>query len=86
MQHVPVKDRSGATIGEYRYDGSVANRALELLGKEMGMFVTQVEVATTVRDVSAEPLSESEWENRYTTEHSPRSAELAGADRDVLAI
>lgn len=30
--------------GDYKYEGSVANRALELLGKELGMFVERREV------------------------------------------
>jgi phage terminase small subunit len=44
MQHEAVKDSEGATTGEYRYDGSVANRSLELLGKELKMFVDRKEV------------------------------------------
>jgi len=38
MQEVEVLDNKGKPTGEFRYDGSVANRALELLGKELGMF------------------------------------------------
>ena len=38
MQVVPVRDRSGRETGNFKYDGMVANRALELLGKELGMF------------------------------------------------
>lgn len=30
--------------GEYRYDGAVTNKALELIGKELGMFVDRSEV------------------------------------------
>lgn len=36
--------RDGVETGEYRYEGSVANRALELVGKELGMFVDRKEV------------------------------------------
>src|SRR6476469_1187319 len=36
MQATAV-ERDGLATGEYRYDGSVANRALELLGKELGI-------------------------------------------------
>ena len=43
MQAEPVKDATGATTGEYRYDGGVANRGLELLGKHIGMFVERTE-------------------------------------------
>ena len=39
MQHEPVLDAKGESTGTYTYQGSVANRALELLGKHLGMFV-----------------------------------------------
>lgn len=38
MQKCPVLDRAGTATGEYTYQGSVANKALELLGKRLGMF------------------------------------------------
>jgi hypothetical protein len=38
MQVEPVQDREGNPTGQYIYQGGVANRALELLGKELGMF------------------------------------------------
>lgn len=38
MQGEPVKDREGNPTGLYVYQGGVANKALELLGKELGMF------------------------------------------------
>lgn len=45
MQAIPVLDREGNPTGEYRYDGAVANRALELLGKDstIGMFIDKTE-------------------------------------------
>jgi phage terminase small subunit len=46
MQAVPVtRKENGEEVGtgEYRYEGSVANRALELLGKELGMFIDRKE-------------------------------------------
>jgi phage terminase small subunit len=39
MQAEPVCDSDGNLMGEYRYNGTVANRSLELLGREIGMFV-----------------------------------------------
>lgn len=45
LQAVPVMVE-GEPTGEYRYEGSVANRALELLGKELGMFIEKSEVRT----------------------------------------
>jgi len=44
MQAQSVLDSQGNPTGEYTYQGSVANRALELLGKEQGMFVDRKEV------------------------------------------
>ena len=43
MQLEPVLGRDGEPTGEYTYQGSVANRALELMGKEQGMFVERSE-------------------------------------------
>ncbi|HEV1288451.1 MAG TPA: hypothetical protein VNU44_24205 [Bryobacteraceae bacterium] len=39
MQAEPVLDSKGRPTGEYTFQASGANRALELLGKEYGMFV-----------------------------------------------
>ena len=38
MQAAPVLDREGNPTGEYKYPGNTAIKALELLGKELGMF------------------------------------------------
>lgn len=43
MQAEPVYDREGEPTGEYRYEGNVANRAYELIGKHLGMFTEQAE-------------------------------------------
>lgn len=43
MQVEPVFDREGNPTGEYTYRGSVANKALELLGKHLGIFPDRVE-------------------------------------------
>ena len=39
MTSEPVRDAQGNATGEYKYNGNVANRALELIGKEQGMFI-----------------------------------------------
>lgn len=44
MQAKAVTNSDGDAIGEYQYQGNVANRALELLGKELGMFIERKEV------------------------------------------
>lgn len=45
MRAVQVLDRKGNPTGEWQYDGAVANKALELLGKHLGMFSLRVEHA-----------------------------------------
>lgn len=44
MQEEPVLDRAGEKTGEYKFDSAGANRALELIGKEMGMFVERKQI------------------------------------------
>jgi len=56
----------GVPTGEYRYEGSVANRALELLGKELGLFVERSESVNTHHVVSGEPITEAKWEEQYS--------------------
>lgn len=67
MQAVAVKGNDGAATGEFRYEGSVANRALELIGKELGMFIDRSENVNINHDVSDRPASEEEW----AAEHAP---------------
>jgi len=68
MQAVPVCDGDGPT-GEYKYDGAVANKALELLGKEVGMFIDRAEIVSIVHAVSPELPTPDEWEREHVTEH-----------------
>jgi phage terminase small subunit len=42
MQESEVLDRDGKPTGEFRYEGAVANRALELIGKHFGAFPEKV--------------------------------------------
>lgn len=46
-------------------DPASANRALELLGKEIGMFVERSERTNTNYNISDEPLSQDEWVSSY---------------------
>jgi hypothetical protein len=45
----PVLDKDGTPTGEYQYNGFVANKALELLGREIGMFVERHELTLAQR-------------------------------------
>jgi phage terminase small subunit len=57
MTAEPVLDREGAPTGEYTYQGNVANRALELIGKELGMFVDRKRISIEdLRQLSTEQL------------------------------
>lgn len=72
MQAAEVKRADGTGTGEYQYQGSVANRALELLGKELGMFVDRAvtENVNTNYVVSGEPIDNvEEWEAEFAPKH-----------------
>ena len=60
LQAVPVTDRKGEPTGEYTYQGSVALRALELLGRELGMFSDRKEPP----EGGVEALSDEDLERR----------------------
>jgi phage terminase small subunit len=69
MQAEAVTDHQGEATGEFKYDGAVANRALELLGKRLGIFVDRSDVTQTVVTITDEPLSPEEWAAQHVTEH-----------------
>lgn len=70
MQAQAVVDDEGKVVGEYSYQGSVANRALELLGKELGMFVERSENVNTNYVVSGDPVANVEdWEAEHRPKH-----------------
>ena len=50
MQHQRVLDRKGKETGMCTYQGQVANRALELIGTALGMFVDRSDV--NIRNLS----------------------------------
>ena len=72
MQAAAVMDSEGNPIGEFQYQGSVANKALELLGKELGMFVDRSisENVNTNYVVSGDPVdSVEDWEAKHAAKH-----------------
>src|SRR5437763_9420199 len=54
MQVEPVRDHKGNPSGQYTYQGGVANKALELLGKEYGMFQREKDEPINVQELIAE--------------------------------
>lgn len=57
LQETPVRDRQGKETGEWRFNASGATRALELLGKHLGMFSERIDVQllrSEVAQVAAE--------------------------------
>lgn len=54
------------SLAKQQGDFGPANRAAELLGKELGMFVDRSENVNIHHDVTDKPLSEDEWGERYS--------------------
>lgn len=52
MQHKPVLDKSGKATGEWKFDGPTALRAVELYGRQLGMF----EKTSNVRHGDLDPI------------------------------
>lgn len=50
-------------------DFGPSNQALNLIGKELGMFVERSENVNINHDVSDQPLSEDEWEAQHARAH-----------------
>lgn len=63
MQTRPALDRSGKPTGEYTYQGNVANKALELIGKHLGMFVEKRQIEGNL-NVSRTDLPDEELVGR----------------------
>ena len=75
MQIRPVKDENGKVIGgEFRYNGNVANKALELIGRALGVFVDRKEVG---QPGEFDHLNDDELEREIA-----REAELLGLTRE----
>lgn len=71
LQAEQAKNADGDVVGDFKYEGSVANRALELLGKELGMFIDRSmnENVNSTYVVSGEPVTDvDEW----AAEHTPK--------------
>jgi phage terminase small subunit len=76
MQEKPVLNSEGEQTGEFKYEGAVANKALELLGRHLGLFPTKTEIGniadnslkiTTIKIVDSEDQKQA---NNYLEGHS----------------
>lgn len=78
MQAVPAT-KDGAV---YRYEGSVANRALELLGKELGLFIDRKEVGAPgeFADADARTLREAIAQRLGVAGKGDTAAEFLGRE------
>jgi phage terminase small subunit len=74
MQHEPVRDSKGKETGEYVYQGNVANRALELIGKELGMFIDRGEFRFLDKPIEELPYDQlATIAGRINSDHSSES-------------
>lgn len=53
-------------VETHLHDAAAANRALELLGKELGMFVERSENLNTNYNISDKPMDEDDWTDQYS--------------------
>jgi phage terminase small subunit len=68
---VPVRDKKGNETGFYTIDLSGANRSLELIGKELGMFVDRKEVTMPSLGEYLATLQEKTIQGEATSEAAP---------------
>ena len=80
MTAEPVRDREGNETGVYVYNGSVANKALELLGKHMGMFTDKHEL--TGKDGGPIETRDATFDEMSTEELAKLAVRLADGDGD----
>lgn len=66
---VMVETATGELVPAYVFDAKSVLRSAELIGKEIGMFVERTENTHVVRDITDEPVSETEWADRHVTAH-----------------
>jgi hypothetical protein len=61
-----------ATAGRPENMGQVANKALELLGKEIGMFVDRTADVSALYAISDEPMTLEDWALEFTGKPLPQ--------------
>lgn len=79
MTATEVYDRDGNATGEFTYQGNVANRALELLGKHLGMFTDHLHVSGKLEVWTVDAI------DARIAELSARHSERAELDEAITA-
>lgn len=65
---VTIRNKDSGTsedVETFDRDPGAANKALELLGKELAMFVDRSETNATITTISADPISPDQWEKAH---------------------
>jgi phage terminase small subunit len=66
-----LKEIVERSMKEGEFNGNVACRALELLGKEVGMFVDRTETRNVNYGISDQPMTPEEWIKKYSPDAMP---------------
>jgi phage terminase small subunit len=64
-EKITLSTKDGEEVATIDRDVSGANRALELLGKELGMFIERSENLNTNYNISDKPMDEDDWAEEY---------------------
>ncbi len=69
MQAIPVLDKTGKETGEWRHDSMAANKALELMGKHLGLWKEKADSPSVLIAIQAENITcEQDVANMTTPE------------------
>jgi phage terminase small subunit len=69
-----------------RFDGATANKAAELLGKEIGMFVDRSENLNTHYGISDTPMTPDQWAAKYAPPEDAQLKAPASAPKDKAKL
>lgn len=83
LQEEQILNYKGEPTGEFKFDSSGANRALELLGKHLGMFTNKTEINARVKsDVKANVNLSGDATFTIKIPNSTKSNDDPGTDSD----
>ena len=82
MQKQEVTDRHGNVL-YYKYEPNAVNRACELLGKEMGMFIDRPELTVRFEDQLKAMTEEQREEHSRQLYQRARAALIAAGETDI---